>query len=366
MASDSDMLKTEVHAEAEAGVADDPGLPPQPRHAKLVEQQHENYSRSASRNPTEHLTSIGIFVKLAESLSFTVAANRLAMSPSGVSKAIKRMEARLGARLMNRTTRSISLTPEGAIYLNHCLRLLSELEDAGAALLQARTVAAGRTRLQLPRAIGRQIVVPALPHFIEGYPELSLDVLLDGRNLDLAEEGIDIALRFGAPPDGRLVARRLSRVSFVMCASPAYVQRYGEPRSIDELLTHRCIDYVSPRTGRYRLWDLTCDGDTQAMHIPCKISFNDVSSTRDATLAGAGIAYMPDFLVADAISDGRLAIVLPQFVHEGPPLYMTYLQSRQIASRMRVVLDFLVKLLPPDPPWRQLVLNRTAAMRAAQ
>jgi LysR family transcriptional regulator for bpeEF and oprC len=322
--------------------------------------QREGRAMSSSRNPTEHFTGIGIFVKLAESRSFTVAAARLAMSPSGVSKAITRMEARLGVRLVNRTTRSISLTPEGEVYLNHCLRLLTELDEAGAAILQARAVPSGRLRMQIPRAMGRQIIIPALPKFIDAYPEVSLDVLLDGRNLDLAEEGIDVAVRYGEPPDSRLIARRLSQVNYVMCASPTYLAHHGCPRNIEELPAHRCIDYVNPQTGRYRLWDLTRAGRTESLLIPGKINFNDVSAMCDAAIGGAGIAYLTDFLAADAVAQGRLKIVLPEYLHEGPPLYLVYQESRQIVSRMRVLLDFLVELMPREPPWRHLILNNIA------
>jgi len=323
----------------------------------------ENFAQASSRNPTEHLTGIGIFVRVAESRSFHGAANRLGMSLSGVSKAIKRLETRLGVRLVNRTTRSVGLTLEGEVYLKYALRLLNDLDDARDAMFQACTLPSGRLRLKVPRALGRQVIVPALPRLLETYPDLSLDVLLDGRNLDLAEEGIDIALRYGAPPDSRCVARRLCRVSVVMCASPGYIERYGSPRSIDELMQHRCIDYVSPQTGRYRMWDLTADGHTRTLHIPGKINFNDVSTMRDACLEGAGIAYLPDFLAADAVSDGRLSIVLPQYLHEGPSLHMVYHQSRYVSTRMRAGLDFLIDLLPSDPSWRQVVLRRVAELR---
>lgn len=323
-----------------------------------MEQRHENYSKRTSRNPTEHLASIGIFVRVAESRSFSLAAKRLAMSPSGVSKAIKRMEERLGARLINRTTHSISLTQEGEMYLAHCLRALEQLDAAGDAITGAGSTPAGTVRLQIAPAVGREIVVPAMSRFTGMYEGISVEVVLDGRMLDLADEGIDLAIWSAAPPDRRIVARRLSSVCYVLCAAPQYLKRFGVPTDIDALQAHRCINYLSPRSGRFRQWDLSCDGETRSLHIPGHLSFNDVSLVRDTAVAGAGIAYLPDFVADAALADGRLQVVMPQYLHHGPPFYIAYLQNRQLPHRVRLLHDFLVQLLPQTPAWHSNVLAR--------
>jgi len=313
------------------------------------------------RNPSENLNGIGIFVKLAESRSFTVAASRLAMSPSGVSKAITRMEGRLGVRLVNRTTRSISITQEGEIYLNHCLRLLEELDGAAAAIFQAQSVPSGRLRVQLPRGLGPKIIIPALHKFLAQYPEVELDIVLDGRNLNLVDEGIDVAVRFGEPPDNRLIARKMCRIHYLLCASPSYLASHGVPRTPQELYDHSCIDYVRPQTGRPREWVLTKDGNTQSVLVPGKINFNDILAMHDAAVSGIGIAYLTDCVAAESLRRGRLKVVLPEYMHEGSPAYLTYVENRQVPQRMRVFIDFLLQLLPTDPPWTEVVRESIAA-----
>jgi LysR family transcriptional regulator for bpeEF and oprC len=314
------------------------------------EQKREHYSQRKPRNPTEHLASIGIFVKLAESRSFSLAAKRLAMSPSGVSKSIKKTEERLGVRLLNRTTRSFGLTQEGEVYLDRCIRLLAHLEEAERSLSDVHMGVKGRVRLQVPLALGREIVAPALKEFFLLYPEIAIDVVLDGRVPDLVENDVDIAIQSAAPPDSRFIARKLSRVHYVLCASPDYIKERGQPRDIEELKLHNCINYISPRTGRYRQWDLSCGNDIRTLHISGGLSCNDIAVARDMAVLGVGIAYLPDFVAIKAIEQGKLRMIMPDTIHEGPPYYMVYIH-RELPARCKVLRDFLIKILPVNPPW---------------
>jgi LysR family transcriptional regulator, regulator for bpeEF and oprC len=207
---------------------------------------------SSTKSSPENLTAISTFVCVGESTSLTAAAQKLQMSVSGVSKAVSRLEDRLRVRLLNRTSRSISLTDEGMAYFERCRQILSELEEAEAEIAEVQAQPRGRLRVQLPRALGKKIVVPALPLFLEKYPDIAVDVVLDARFLNLEEEGIDIALRYGVPPDSPLVARKLCCVYYVACASPDYVRRCGEPLTPQDLFQHRCINYLTPQDSRYR------------------------------------------------------------------------------------------------------------------
>lgn len=305
-----------------------------------------------TRSPAENLSAIAIFVCVGQSTSFTSAARGLRMTASGVSKAISRLEERLGVRLVNRTTRSINLTDEGTIYLERCRQILAEIDDAEAAIVQSQSQPRGRIRVQLPRGIGRKVIVPALARFYERYPEVVVDVFLDGRFLNLAEEGIDVALRFGEPEDSAYVARKLCRVKYGVCASPDYLHRYGEPKTPDDLFRHRCVTYLSPQTGRHRPWELRRNKEKLTVKLSGSLNVNEVGALFDAAVAGVGLAYLPDFMIADAVASKTIEPVMLDYVYEGARLRMLYSPSRHLPARLRAFIDFIRELLPSEPPWR--------------
>jgi LysR family transcriptional regulator, regulator for bpeEF and oprC len=319
---------------------------------------------SSNKSSPENLTSISTFVCVGESTSLTAAAQRLQMSVSGVSKALSRLEDRLRVRLLNRTSRSITLTPEGHAYFLRCKQILSELEEAEAEITDGRAQPRGRLRIQLPRAIGKKIVVPALPSFLETYPEIAIDVLLDARSRNLEENAIDVALRYGISSDSPLVARRLCCVYYVACASPDYLSRYGEPKTLDDLVHHRCINYLTSDDGRYRLWNFSAAASVSVSGL---LNVNDMAALTDAALKGAGIAYLTDFMVADYIVSGELKVVLPAFIYEGAPVYMVYPKRRYPSSRSRAFRSFLATLFPATPPWSEIILaHKSAALNATR
>lgn len=309
-----------------------------------------------------NLNTITVFVRVAETLSFTAAARRLGISASGASKAVSRLENETGVRLINRTTRKVGLTDDGRRFFLRCRQILADIAEAESALTQASTVLRGRLRVQLPEGFGRRVIVPALGQFIAQYPELALDVQLGDRMVDLAEEDIDCVVRLGEIPDSRLITRKLCDTYFITCAAPEYLRRHGEPDIPDDLENHRCLTYMSPRTGHFRNWQFTRDGKQLSKPIHGILSTNSVESLLDAAVAGAGIVSLANFVVADAIAAGRLKIVLRDYIARGSTVSVVYLSSKQPSPRLRVFVDFLSELVRPDAPWNRLLSStfRTA------
>jgi LysR family transcriptional regulator, regulator for bpeEF and oprC len=326
---------------------------------------------SQQRHGLSNLSAISVFVRIGETRSLTVAAQRLGMSPSGVSKALARLEERLAVRLVNRTTHSVSLTEEGAHYFARCRQILAELEEAEATVTRARATPRGRLKVQMPPGFGRKVVVPALAGFIERYPELRVDVELSDRPIDMAEESVDVVLRVGEPPDQRLITKKLWQMQYLICASPEYLRHHGEPRSPQDLAQHRCLTLVRPHSGRYRDWSIFRAPGDPPFEVIGALAINDIQALVDAAIAGTGILYASSYMVWDAIRDGKLKVVLPERIVRGPPLNAFYLPNRHLAPRIRAFLDFLGHLVPPAPPWEAAQsflgtqINADAALRSA-
>ena len=229
------------------------------------------------------------------------------------------LEQRLGTRLVNRTTRHLSLTAEGSVYFERCRRILNDLVEAEDALNESRSQTAGRLRIRLPRSFGRALVIPALAEFSLRYPRLHIDVHLASGVADLVEEGIDVAMHLGEPSGKDLVARKLRPISYVMCASPEYLRQHGTPRQIADLNTHRCLTYIQPNTDAYRPWELNDKGTTVRFQPEGVLNVDDVHALLEAALHGAGIVYCMDFLIREPVAAKRLRLVLPGLAHEGPP-----------------------------------------------
>jgi DNA-binding transcriptional LysR family regulator len=299
----------------------------------------------------EHLKGITAFVQAAEAGGFTLAAERLGLSKSGIAKSVARLEERLGVRLFNRTTRRFVLTLEGHAFYEACVRVLAELESAEAVLNAHRLRPHGRLRIDLPVVFGRRWVVPVLIDIAERYPELSLDVSLTDRRTDPIDEGIDLVIRIGDLDDSTtLVARRLGIQQSELCASPAYLEEHGCPTSLDDLDAHSCI--VFGRSGQaLPWWFLNARGEPLAKAVAGRLSFNHSDAICDAALAGRGIALLSTWLIADHLREGRLINVLPDVVTRGFPIHALWPHARQTSPKIRVVVDELVERFLPEPPW---------------
>jgi LysR family transcriptional regulator for bpeEF and oprC len=298
-----------------------------------------------------NLNAIPLFVCVGESSNLTVAAERLGLTASAVSKAVTRLEEELGQRLIHRTTRTIRLTEEGLAFLDRCRQILAEIAEAEAEVAHARATPYGRLRIQVPIGFGRIVVAPALGEFSKRYPELVLDVEMSDRIIDIATEGKDAAIHIGEVRDSRVVARKLCSLRFVTCASPDYLANHPAPQTPEDLEKHRCLGYFIPQAGHYRDWNFERNGERISISVSGRLNVNNAESILDAAIAGAGIAHMATFVAADAVRAGQLEIVLPEFVATGPSVSVLYLPSKHMSPRIRALVDFLATLVPAEPPW---------------
>jgi LysR family transcriptional regulator, regulator for bpeEF and oprC len=294
----------------------------------------------------DEINAISVFVRVAEARSFVGAATRLGISPSAASKSLTRLEQRLGVRLLNRTTRSVSLTDDGLTFFESCRDALRQFEDAEIALTRSHSQPRGRLRVLMPAGFGRAILVPVLAEFAELHPALVVDVEFASRASDLADEGIDVVILTGHPGDRRLIARKLCDIRYVAVASPDYLARCGEPATPADLGKHRCLGYHVPQTHRYRDWNFAAAGRPLIRHVSGNLNMNDGAALIDAAIACAGIAMAATFLVAAPVQRGELRLVLRDYVSAGPPVCAAYLRGHHISNRIRTFIDFLLSQVP--------------------
>src|SRR3974390_2658142 len=302
-----------------------------------------------------NLNALTVFVRVGEARSFTLAARRIGITPSAASKSVSRLERELGMRLVNRSTRTVSLTDDGASFFVRCRQILADIEEAQIVLTRASTVPRGKLRVQIPVGFGRRVIVPALADFIALYPEMIVDIELSDRGVDLAEEGLDAVVRIGDLPDSRLIARKLCETYFVTCAAPEYLRRHGEPKTPDDLEKHRCLTYVTPQTGHITHWRFAHKGRTFSKTINGILNMNNVEAILDVAIAGAGIATLSNFVVADAIRAGKLKLILRDYIARESVISIVYLPSRQMSLRMKAFVSFLNDLLRADGPWNRIL-----------
>lgn len=291
----------------------------------------------------DNLAGMLAFVRAADARSFTGAARLLGITPSGVSKAISRLEARYAVRLLWRTSRSVTLTPEGEAFYERCRQIVSDLEDAEQSLSAARAAPRGVLRVTMPVAIGRTLIARLLPEFLARHPEVSVEANATDRLVDLVEEGFDVALRLGKPPDSRLVARRLIGGTQVTCASPAYLAAHGTPQTPEDLATRDCTRFVVPSSGVVRDWSFRRDGRVFQMAVSGRLTFNQSECLVEAACAGAGIIQISSYVTGHAIAAGRLVPILSDYAVESPDLSLLYPHNRHATPRVRAFVDFLAE-----------------------
>lgn len=290
----------------------------------------------------DNLNGIVAFVRTAETLSFVEAGRKLGISASAVGKAIAKLEASLGVRLFHRTTRRVSLTHEGQHFHERCHRILEELRDAEAMLSKAAQTPRGRLRVSLP-VIGYRFLLPVLPAFSTRYPDVELDLDFNDRIVDVVEGGFDAVIRSGLLTDSSLMSRRLGPFRFVLCASPEYVARMGQPRTVAELAAHDCVRYRFPTTGRLQPW--TFGEDDEPPRLRTSMTCNNMEALRGAVIAGFGIGFVPDFLVRDALACGSLVTVLDDLAIPPGQFSVLWPSSRQLSPKLRVFVDFMCERL---------------------
>ena len=297
----------------------------------------------------EDLERMAIFARVVETRSFSEAARRLGMSKSMVSKQVTRLEKSVGARLLNRTTRAMSLTEAGAIFYEHCARIVEEFDQAKLAVGRFHSEARGNLRISASVAFGTLHIAPALPEFLARYPEVRIDMSIGDRLVDLADEGFDVAIRISKEPSPNLVARKLAAVNRKIVATPDYFRRHGVPRTPEELARHNCLTYT--HFNPQETWRLRGpDGDI-SVPISGNLRLNDDEALSAAVLGGLGVALLPTFIIGRDLQAGRLTAVLSDYVPSERHIHAVYLPNRHLPTKVRAFIDFLVERFSPRPYW---------------
>ena len=296
----------------------------------------------------DKLQAMALFVRVVETGGIARAAESLRIPKATATTLIQKLEASLGARLLNRTTRRVSVTPDGAAYYTRAAAILAEVREAEEALSQHSVTPHGRVRVDAPTLIARSVIVPALPQFFSRYPDIELALACNERHFDLVAEGIDCALWIGEVDDPNLVARRVGFLYFATCAAPAYIAAHGRPAHPRELARHRCINHFSPSSGAAVEWVFSKEGERVQAVFPGNLALEDENSYVSAAEAGLGIAQMPAFVVKEAMERRALDLLLADWLPEPSPLYVVYPQSRHLSRRVRVFVDWLSTLIGED------------------
>ena len=295
------------------------------------------------------LSGVGTFTAVVEAGNFARAGDMLGLTPSGVSRAIARLETQIGVRLFDRTPRAVTLTDEGRRFYTQVTPLLAGLDEAAAEAAGTTAAVRGRLRLNADPSFARLILAPRLPDFLARYPALSLEIIVRDRLGDLVAEGFDVAVRFGEPEPSRLIARKLLETRIVACAAPAYLARRGTPRHPRDLENHECLMFRDPATGRPVDWECHKGREIVEVKTEGRLVFNDLPTKLVACIAGLGITQAVEFGLEDFVARGELVQVLPDWAEERYPLYAYYLSRHLPPAKVRAFLDFVVGALAANP-----------------
>ena len=293
----------------------------------------------------DSLGSLNAFVQAADARSFTAAGRQLGVSSSAIGKAVARMEERLGVRLFHRSTRSITLTAEGALFLERCRRIFSEIEAAELELSQTREAPRGTLRVGLP--LSGMLMMPTLAAFMRAYPEIVLDLDFSDRVVDVIEAGFDAVVRFADVGDSRLMSRALGTYRRRLVAAPAYLAARGVPLTPHDLKAHSCLHHRFPTSRRFERWPLGPDHAGIESELPRTAVASTVEPLIYMAEQGLGIAYLPDFAISRQLREGLLVTVLDGCTDRSGPLRVLWPSSRHLAPKLRVFVDFLAANLVP-------------------
>lgn len=282
---------------------------------------------------------ISEFVQVAESESFTRASHQLGISTAQVSRQISALEKRLKVKLLYRTTRKVSLTQEGNTFYQHCRGVLDGLEAAENAVSQLQERPRGKIKLTAPVTYGERILAPLLNDFLIQYPDIEINAYFSNRQIDLVEDGYDIAIRLGKLEDSALIARRLGNRSNYLCASPDYLERHGTPHSLSELKQHQCL------LGTLDHWRFQHMGNEKNIRLKGRLRYNSGEALLDAALKGMGIVQLPDYYLKDHLANGKLHALLEEHQDHSEGVWGLYPQNRYLSPRVRALIDYLAEHL---------------------
>ena len=312
----------------------------------------------------DRIQAMEVFTRVVDANSFTRAAETLGMPRASVTTIIQNLEAFLGVRLMNRTTRRLSLTPDGAAYYEHCIKIIAEIAEADASFQAGKRKPSGLLRVHMPSSLGRRIVIPALSTFHQRYPDVTLDLGLSDRLVDPVEEGVDCLIRVGPLEDSSMVARRIGMLKRVTCASPGYLAKFGEPTSLESLSEHYAVNYRGSHGGRPIPWVFMVDDEPIEVKLKSLITVNDSDGYVTCAIEGFGMIQPTLFMALPHLLDGTLKEVLPGSNPKPKPIWIVYPHNRHLSAKVRAFAEWIAELFDSMPALEDV--SRTAEQSAAK
>ena len=298
----------------------------------------------------DRFENLQTFIKVVDFGTISAAAERMGIAKSAVSRRISELEQLLGVQLFRRTTRQLNLTDSGKSFYERAIRILTDLEEAELAVSQQHSELAGVIKIAAPLSFGLQHLTPAFTDFMKIHPKVQLDLDFNDRQIDILQEGFDLAIRVTRLADSSFIARRLASINHMVCASPEYLKFYGTPQSPDALQHHRCLSYSNVHDSN--IWHYRdMNGKPQQVKVPVTLSANNGDFLRQAATSGLGIILEPTFIIYDAIAKGQLVPILTDYRWPIIDAYAIYPQTRHLSQRIRALVDFLVERFAGTPYW---------------
>lgn len=304
------------------------------------------------RGSMDSLNAMEVFVRVVQSGSFSEAARTLSLTPSAVSKQVSRLEDRLGARLINRTTRRLGLTEEGQAFFERAQRILTDVQEAEQAVSRLHGAPRGTLKLNAPVVFGRMHIAPLIPGYLAGHAEVRIDFSLNDRYVDLLEEGLDLVIRIGELKDSSLIARRLATNRRVVVAHPDYLTRHPAPERPRDLMQHNCLTYLYRQTRN--LWQFDGPEGAEAIEVRGDVDANNAEVILELCRAGHGIALLPTWLVGECLREGHLKQVLNGYAASDSQIYAVYPPGRHLSPKVRSFVDHMVAHFKTSPLWREM------------
>ncbi|MBN8941870.1 MAG: LysR family transcriptional regulator [Rhizobiales bacterium] len=297
----------------------------------------------------DQLAAMRAFVRVVETGNFTRAAEALDTPKPTITKLVQSLEAHVRTKLLNRTTRRVTVTPDGAAYYERVVRLIADVDELDASMTVSQASLQGRLRVDVGTSAASLIILPALPDFHARYPEIQIDLGVSDRVANLIAEGVDCVVRAGTITDQSLVARRIAEIHMMTCAAPSYLARHGEPlHPLDLEKDHYMVGFMHPRTGRVETYDFSAHGEQHEIRSRYVVAVNEGNAFMAATLAGLGIAQVPVFMAWPYLVDGRLKPVLTDWTIGLYPLHVVYPPNRHLSNKLRVFVDWIADLFARD------------------
>lgn len=298
----------------------------------------------------DQIQAMRVFSRVVETGSFTRAADSLGLPKGTVTKQIQGLEARVRVKLLNRTTRRVTVTPDGAAYYERASRLLTELDDLDASMTNAQANPSGRLRIDVGSSVATLLLIPNIERFYERFPDIQLDMGVSDRIVDLIADNVDCVIRAGEITDQSLVARRIGHLPFITVASPSYIRRHGVPMHPHDLeKSHRVVNHFSGSTRRMFPMEFNKDGEHIEPDAPYRLAVNENNSHTVAVLAGLGASQMVSFIAQPYIDSGQLVRILPDWTREPMPVYVVYPPNRHLSAKVRAFVDWTAELFSQHP-----------------